>query len=331
MSQKSTLYILASFCLIILCCKQEQKTNNNSNVSVSKSIQSDDFLIPSRKGDRYGFVDRSNTLKIDYKFHSIKFVGINCAYYKVTDTTTKHFVGLIDAKTGKEIIQPLYDDIEVCEDGSFFWGISVFRNSNFKRKMAWYSPSNDHLTDFDFDAIDRIYDSGLRVISNGKMGWLNFSGSLIVKCQYEKLVPSASRGFLWGNNNERSEVIDLTGKVILSNLYGNNGTWYSIKMSSGKIIEPFLNNHKWGLLTENGVLLTPAKYEDIKYDNHNTNYYIECRINENLKGALNDEGKEIVPSKYEEIEFWSKPKIIVGYFKGKMDIYGLDGINFSSK
>lgn len=119
-------------------------------------------------------------------------------------------VGVVDLNAGKELIPPKFDDIWI-----FDWlkGITYVTNAG---KCALISHKGELLTDFVFDGIQPYQDDLYGAKRNGKWGYINLVGKVIIPFEYdntegffnEDMIPLKKGGKYGYLNREGKEITE---------------------------------------------------------------------------------------------------------------------------
>lgn len=102
-------------------------------------------------------------------------------------------------------------------------------------------------------------DLTIHVDKKGKVGFVDNSGKIVVKCEYESATPFEN-GYSIVTKSQKSGVIDQTGKVVLPLKYKTISPWTTelYMLNAGKT---------QGLATHSGKIVLPAKYSFISKPN----------------------------------------------------------------
>lgn len=148
----------------------------------------------------------------------------------------------------------------------------------------------------------------LKVAQNGKYGYINLRGEIVIPLQYEQItdffqgITFAQRGYLNTSllYNKRSEK---SKSVSVKNIDSIGTTFYQ-----GLIW--FAQGRKYGLLDTLGNIIAPAKFFQIKPFHEN-----RAAVKLNLWGFVNTNGKIVIPTNYQEVTDFSEGK--AGVFNGQ--------------
>lgn len=133
-------------------------------------------------------------------------------------------------------------------------------------------------------------DLTIHVDKKGKVGFVDNSGKIVVKCEYESATPFEN-GYSIVTKSQKSGVIDQTGKVVLPLKYKTISPWTTelYMLNAGKT---------QGLATHSGKIVLPAKYSFIS----KPNCYGKALIAVGGKQKTNDKKKYMLGAKYGVID-----------------------------
>ncbi|MBI3511127.1 MAG: WG repeat-containing protein [Bacteroidetes bacterium] len=144
------------------------------------------------------------------------------------------------------------------------------------------------------------FDSLFEAHTNGKWGWIDRKGNTAIPFIFDSILWHG-----WNAHNRtvifhgKTGVIDSSGKFILQPLYDE--VWEG----SGDSIFSARIGRKFGLVTGNGKILIPFKYEHL-YNSHapgDSIYEMEIK---NRVGLITKTGKEIIPPRFDRFgSFWN--------------------------
>lgn len=153
------------------------------------------------------------------------------------------------------------------------------------------------------------------LIRNGKYGYIDNSGNIIIEPQFENCsyfrfhnAPAKLNG-RWG-------IIDLTGKFIIDPIFDNTDYFIDglagVKIGEGK-------SGKWGFVDTNGHFVIDPLYVDFK------DFYVDTTpaaklVGEDKKwGVIDRKGNVIVDFKYDKVEYFNQ------YGLAEVEVYGPEG------
>ncbi|HUS00565.1 MAG TPA: WG repeat-containing protein [Chitinophagaceae bacterium] len=134
--------------------------------------------------------------------------------------------------------------------------------------------------------------------ANGKYGYRNPSGVVMVPAKYQKAHSLAYYDLAAIKFNNKWGFINREGKEIIPPRFDSVGK-YLQSFSSGNI-EVMLNG-KWGIINEQGKEVVPVKYQDVR--NEYTNRF---PVKQNNKWGFMENGKETIPIKYEKVQYFER-------------------------
>lgn len=235
-------------------------------------------------------------------------------------------------------------------------GFTIFnRDMKFENRILTNEGSGFGAFSADIDRFCRKSDPKnkfVRVKKNGKYGYTDSTGTIIIPIEYdagevgqfdEKLIP-VKKGNNWGIINEKNKTvinfdyekinafvnglavivksgkygcINTAGKIVLAANYDYIGNFTDAKVAIAA------QGGKYGLIDNTGKVIAPFEHEKIRM--MNSHFYFNVTKG-NMQGILSDEGKLVLPIEYNEIYAFSEGYAIVkqngryGYFgnKGKM-------------
>ncbi len=198
--------------------------------------------------------------------------------------------------------------------------VSYGVNIKNEMKYGFIKPDIIVLTTPIFDDIPSFGDDRALVYMNGKYGYANQHGEVVIPCIYGEAYPFIS-GTATVSKNKLSGVIDKNGKNIIPLKFDELG----LKGFQDNIM-PFEQNDKWGVIDSNGKILVKAKYESAQLGHYK---YGLIPVEKNgLIGMIDARGKEIITFReYESVLYFYPytitPNRIVIKEKPKNGKYGL--------
>jgi formylglycine-generating enzyme required for sulfatase activity len=270
-------------------------------------------LIPYRKGNKWGFCDRSKKIVIECIYSWVAFF---IEEFAAVELNGKY--GFIN-KSGKEVIVPNYDSVKDFSDGTACvkmngkWhyidtsGENIFSGAyeladSFTKGVAVVKVNGKHgiinkcgekLLDCIYDYIDGVSQEISCIKTDGKYGFFNSHNGVFIPCQFEYAC-SFSEGFA----------------MVKANIEQKTNYWKSLERlglidsnSTDKIIN-FIkrysqtnspDNFKCGFINEKGELFIECRYDDA---GNFQNGYARVKIQDKW-GYIDKTGKQIVPCTYE--------------------------------
>ena len=222
----------------------------------------DPFLIPYRKGDKWGYCDRNKKIIIDCRYEYVnRFIG------DLALVLLNHKYGYID-KTGKEIIPLIYESA-----ANFSEGLARVKYGHY----LYIDKNGRRISEYNGGMIGRYgYQSssflgGLAIVHNEmshKCGFIDKTGKEIIPCIYD-FAGDINHAYLPGETiydhplyeglcrvrtNSGWGFIDKTGKEVISCIY-ENASRFSEGLAAIKL------NDKWGYINKTGEQVIPCIYD----------------------------------------------------------------------
>lgn len=102
------------------------------------------------------------------------------------------------------------------------------------------------------------YSEGLFCVKqNGKWGYLNKEGEVVIKPIFDEAFPFEGQGIAMVRVSDKWGVIDKKGKYLLQ-------PQYDAILSFGEKYARVIIDEKWGLMKYDGTVTLPAKFDDIE-------------------------------------------------------------------
>ena len=230
-------------------------------------------LFPVFKEDKWGYVDSTGQLIIDYLYEEAGFFHENIAAVRLNNKT-----GYIN-KSGKLVIKPTFDDgydfksgYAIIEKDSLYGLIDARENVIIPPfYSAIYGPfgklfrleKNDRVTffhagfnrfiDHQQDETGDFTDQMCMIGKDGKKGFIDTSGNIVIMLQYSDVQPF-ERGTSIVKLNELTGLIDKNGKEVIKILYDQIENY---SLNELRVIQKV----KCALAERNGKFLGPFKTE----------------------------------------------------------------------
>lgn len=240
--------------------------------------------------------------------------GVTLAYYT---TYQDGKWGVIDSK-GKDIITPVYDEIIVIpnqEKDVFVVTYDVdYDNETYKSKAI---DKNGKTLFSEYENVEAIQNrdsqnsvwystSCLKVEKDGLYGLIDFSGKLLLSCQYDSIEPLLNvKNTLITTKDSKKGLVSETGTVIINNEYEDITSLtsqyedgYIVKNSEGKV----------GVIGTNKKTLVPVEYDKI-LNVKEENTYITKK--ENKLMIYDSEKNSETPISSDDVTSINNNKIIV--------------------
>lgn len=160
-------------------------------------------LVPVCNNEyRWGYMDKKGNMVIDYKFYDAKSFSEGLAAVSISndDLDGDNCYGYINKK-GEYVIKPQFDDAGSFHEGKAYVGEVIGEGDNFGNKYALkYINKKGEVVikgDFEYETLDIMqsdFSDGLACVCvDGKYGYIDKNGEMLIKPQYE-----AARGFSEG-------------------------------------------------------------------------------------------------------------------------------------
>lgn len=233
------------------------------------------------RNGKWGFVNRVGKEVIPPKFDSV-VADFNAKGMAVISNSGKMFS--ID-KTGK--ITKALDGLPWGKDQDLPWRTSKFAQF--------------------FDGVDDFNHGLARVNKNGKAGFINTKGEIVIPLEYDELFifsegkAIARKDKNWGFINEKNETVIPFEYDGLHQFLGGKA--------------PVKLNEKWGYINAHGTVIVPIEYQEVAY-----RFYEGLALVEkgNNWGFIDTTGTVIIPFKYNSGEDFSNGLACVStYYNGE--------------
>lgn len=261
---------------------------------------SDQVLIPFRKGNRFGFSDVNKKIIIEPKYDDVSVFKDGLARVELYGQ-----FGFID-KTGQVIIPIKYESgtSRIFEDSSYFDVIVAgltdkIKNSDLIKaklngKYGFINKTGKEVIPFKYELAENFLEDLAVVSSNEKYGFIDQTGKEIIPLKYDH-AKSFWGGLARVELNGKFGFIDKTGKEIIPPKY-DLAESFSEDLASVRL------NGKWGFIDMVGKEVIPVKYD------YGFSPFSQGLAGVELNGKygfIDKTGKEIIPFKYD----------FLGYFK----------------
>lgn len=223
------------------------------------STANDSYLITIDKNEKYGIIDIHDNVIFDNKYSYIDYLNNDYFIAKIDE-----FLGIID-KDGKEIIDFKYEDIQKIENTNL---IECFNQENVEiinQNMESIVSMSDAIINikqnyiiiynenerkyFDYNGNEL---SNLEIFKenslfakqfNGKWGFVNKDGDIIIDYKYDMVTEVNEKGFAGIKKDGKWGIINSEGKIIKSPTYdikGLNpdfiGEYYKAELGYGELL-----------------------------------------------------------------------------------------------
>ncbi|HEY6143596.1 MAG TPA: WG repeat-containing protein [Flavobacterium sp.] len=231
-------------------------------------------------GGKWGAIDKTGKEVTELKYDVL--------YYPSVYLNDK--IGFIDTTTGKEILPPVYEKIDLGDSFDFF-------AVKLDGKWGFVNSINEIIITPQFEDAKGFINGLAAVKLNQKWGYINPSGKVIISFKYDEIKYYDNDGiFLNGSRivkfNSKWGIIDNTGKEITSYKYD-----YIKRNSENDDFFHVSINNKRGIVDKKGKEIIPIEYDEILFKED----YILVSIGDKTE-ILDFKGKQITSSKYDRIE-----------------------------
>ena len=195
--------------------------------------------------DKYGFIDKTGNVVIDFQYDQVEDFHDGLAIVKIDGKE-----GMID-KTGSIVIKPEYDFL-----GYFHDSIACFENHfGHSANIGYINKSGQIILNPQYyEYIGRINSGMIIVEKDGKCGFVNKDGEMVIKPQYD-YCSKFHEGYAAVEINNKWGIIDKSGNMVVNPQYEaaspfENGlafvklgdTKYAYIDKAGKIVFEFETN-----------------------------------------------------------------------------------------
>lgn len=128
--------------------------------------------VQNKKTKKWGFVDRTGKIVVDYQFDTVAYFIEDLALVKLNDK-----YGFIDKK-GKTVIDHQFE-----EAGYFFDGLARVRLNN---RYGFIDKTGKMVIDCRFDEVSVFHENLAVVKLNNKYGFIDKTGKIVIACQFDR-------------------------------------------------------------------------------------------------------------------------------------------------
>lgn len=230
--------------------------------------------------DKFGFIDETGKIVIDYMYDDVgEFLENDMA------TVAKNGkCGVID-KNGKIVLDFIYEDA-LNLGSKQYWLVKLQEGYTF------YNLETNQIEGLFFDNIEKFSDGLAAVEKDGKWGYVDEKGNLIIQYKYEK-ASDFSSGYAIVEENEKKGIIDASGKwqkTLDIEEYG--------ELSEDRVAVK--NEEKYVFVDLEGKPITNFEYEDynIFYDG-----LAAVQVDEKW-GFINKDGEIVIDCVFSEVGYF---------------------------
>ena len=209
----------------------------------------------------------------------------------------------------QNIIEQLYQKAMACEqDGDYDKAIEIYQSIEDYRDSAQRS----ELCQYEKLPVTQIgvfREGYLPVEKDGKWGYVNAEGRMVIPCIYEEAY-SFSDGVAYVVLNEKTCFINHQNEIVLTSSYDRTGAFYNGLASA---CTKYSDCTKYGFIDKTGKLVISQKFV--------SDYYIEgdfsqCSLapvmaENKLYGCIDQTGKFVIPAKYDKLKIVDEDTFIV--------------------
>lgn len=127
-----------------------------------------------------------------------------------------------------------------------------------------------------------------RIIRNGKYGYINKKGQVIISCKYD-YAGVFSEGLARVKINDSYGYIDVTGKIIIKTVFDSKSDDFHEEFARVRVKE------KYGYINKTGQTVIPCEFDDAR----NFSEGLARVKKKGLFGYINTAGEIVIPCKYE--------------------------------
>lgn len=290
------------------------KINTNNNFNAGRSIYKNE-LIPYRKIDKWGYVDRNHNIEIKCIYDSATFfcngIGLVCKDKKqiainrygkqIKEFSYKNYTGT------SILIKNEHNFFELLEINPYDnYSVSKCRLSklNFKlylkeekinvkpyKRIIIYNVFTKKYTDYIYDDVSSFED-GISIVSReSKYGAISEDGNEIIDCKYE-YIGAFHDGISCVKLNNKYGYIDNAGKIVVDFIYDFGGV-FSNGIACVKL------NNKYGAIDKYNVTIIPFDYEsEFKFVNDVAIVSLKVENGKIKKGLINIHNQKLSEFKY---------------------------------
>lgn len=252
---------------------------------LSASTQNEILLFPANhaKEGMSGFIDKNGKMQVPPYFDEVGEFSEGLAPVKIGDKW-----GYIDKK-GKVVISAIFQ-----KAFPFSSGVArvIYRDSLYFVNHGggrFFVPLAEE---------DDFRDGLLLIKENGKFGYANTSGKIVIQAMYEEAMPFVDQT-AYGRIGEYWFFFNITGRILFKTKYRPTGHF-----SEGLI--QVVSDNQYGFVDKSGNLIIPIS---LPFLNQTVNYFSESRAvfqeirgNKSVKtGCIDKSGRVVIPPLYESI------------------------------
>ena len=242
------------------------------------------------KDEKYGVLDDMGNVAIEPKYKYTPRTSLNFEYFEPRILSS-------ELGRGPDFFYIPSDKLTVLENDNKYGLIN--RPKYEEIALPKYETIGYEIITGNFIRGDRFILGKIPVKINGKIGFIDEEGNVLIDCKYDEILGFGIKGYgnekvsFVKNNNKYGLISNSTGLEITPLKYDNINNGFT---SSGITICTI--NKKKGILNSSGYeVISPRFDEIINFGASETSIVIE----NGLKGLINIEGSIIINPKYQEI------------------------------
>ena len=271
----------------------------------------ENFYVISKCYKKYGAIDLYGNTVVNPEYSDVEWID---GYFKIFN---ERGIGLVKSD-GTIIIKPQYHRIKFIGNGLF----KVKSNHDSTTYALHFETGK--ISERMYDEIGTINEEGyIPIVYNGRNGFLNLSGQLIVFDEHENCIPVPDK-FLWAEDfnhgvakvwddswfdetsfdyidRDFNKVLFVSDKVLKIEVIVDKIVYKNHNRCQSFI---FKLGDKYGLLSKEGKLLVDAKYAHLDYYSENL-YFASIKIEDEFYrkyGIIDEQENIILPFEYSNVE-----------------------------
>jgi len=235
--------------------------------------------IAVHNGKKWGFIDSTNSIVIPFKYDKVKQLSLDKCI--VTINEEKNIIN----KEGVFLLANNCQEIKRVSSSDLIIIDSIVYDKNLNKMLAEKAS---------FEYFPRVENGFLHFVVNGKHGYLNAMGNVVIPPIYEEAYPFYKDGISIVKQAGKWGFIDTTNLAIAKIEYDSIIHIGSPPQFSNFII---LKNKKYGYFSNKKVMVQPTYDEIISTRNYSLVYRTKDKY-----GILNKNGQQVTDALYDEID-----------------------------
>lgn len=293
-----------------------------------------DSVIKVKKNGKYALMNRQFKMVSDYNFEFIARFGnsqsrvvvyknrkyglyntitqkleIPMLYREVkmlpfghTEIGVNGKVGIFDNKSGKEIIPPKYENVEVLARNLY----GIYDSAT--KKYILVNAKGEQVSKYKYSWLRTSKNGFAKVGFKHKYTFINTQGKEITPPQFD-YIDDFKEGRAEVKLNGKRGFIDTTGKIVIPIKFNKV---YNFQDGLAKV---FLNN-KWGLIKPNNVYFITPQYRNADPFRFCNKLLAKVTTKRNESGLMNKNKKFVIPPKFDVFEQYPHGIIRISNFVG---------------